>query len=157
MKIVIIRHGEAVDAAMVGGDAERYLSARGRATSRDVARALVQHGFTPTHIYTSPLVRAVQTAEVLAQVVGHEGEVVSHPSLTPDGARGHALSMLDMHGADEVIALVSHEPTVRVLAGHLVGAPFPAFRTSGAAILEGDGSGAVLVGRLDPTTLTLTR
>jgi phosphohistidine phosphatase len=149
-----MRHGQAVGPGD-GPDGHRYLTVAGREKIRAVAARLGELGHAPTHVYTSPLVRAVQTAEILVQAVGHSGPSVVHAPLVPGGTTAHALSVLDAHAGDEVVALVTHEPIVRALAGHLsgVGGAFPGFRTSGVAVLEVDPTGARLLGRLDPDAL----
>jgi len=155
MRVVLIRHGEASDPRS-SPDGSRYLTAHGRALSREVARALSRRGIAPTVIYTSPLVRAVQTAEIVAHELGHADAILVHDQLVPGAPTGPALSVLDHHEATEIVALVSHEPTLSALAGHLSGhgAMFPGFRTSGAAVIDVDEDGAgTLVGRLDPSTL----
>ncbi len=155
MRVVLVRHGEASD-PYASSDGSRHLTLRGREVTREVARQLRARGVVPTAMYTSPLVRAVQTAEILAHELGFDGAVVAHDPLVPGGVTAHAVSVLDDHGDDDVIALVTHEPTVRAIAGHLsgIGGRFPGFRTSGVALIEvSDGRGALL-GRLDPSTMS---
>lgn len=154
MRVVLMRHGEASD-PHASSDGSRHLTLRGREVTRAVAAQLRERGVIPTAMYTSPLVRAVQTAEILAHEVGFAGPVVAHDPLVPGGTTAHALSVLDAHADGDVVALVTHEPTVRALAGHLsgMGGGFPGFRTSGVAIVEvADGRGA-LVARFDPSSM----
>lgn len=156
MRVLLIRHGEASD-PHASADGSRHLTLRGRELSAEVARALSRLGVAPTHLYTSPLVRAVQTAEIVAHAVGHPGPVVTHDPLVPHGSSARALSILQRHGDADVVAFVTHEPIVRALAGHLtgMGGAFPGFRTSGAALIHIDDQGrGALLGRLDPSTLT---
>jgi phosphohistidine phosphatase len=67
VKIFLIRHGHAVDAAEQLSDGERYLTKKGRRAVREVGRALRKAGVAFEAIVTSPLVRAVQTAELIAE------------------------------------------------------------------------------------------
>lgn len=155
MRVVLIRHGEASD-PRASSDASRHLTLRGREVTAEVARALAEGGIVPTAIYTSPLVRAVQTAEILASVTGHPGPILVHDHLVPGATTARALSVLDDQPPDAVVALVSHEPTVHTLAGHLsgLGGAFPGFRTSGVAVIDLDEEGAGrLAGRFDPTSM----
>lgn len=155
-RVLLLRHGEASDPD-ASVDGSRYLTLRGREVSAQVAGALLRRGLVPTHVYTSPLVRAVQTAEVLVHVMGHAGPVVTHDPLVPHGSSARALSVLEHHGDADLVALVTHEPIVRALAGHLLGlgGGFPGFRTSGAALLEVDEHGrGELLGRLDPSRMS---
>ncbi len=155
MRVVLIRHGEASD-PHASSDGSRYLTRRGREVSASVAQGLAARGIVPTHIYTSPLVRAVQTAEILAHAIAYPGPVVVHDPLVPGSTTARALAILDPHAPEHVVALVTHEPTVRALAGHLsgLGGAFPGFRTSGAAVIDVDDGEGALVGRFDPSTMS---
>lgn len=153
MRVVLVRHGEAVDTHAVSSDAVRYLTARGRRAVRQVGAALVEHGVSLTRIYTSPLVRAVQTAEILAGAVGLEGPVEVWAPLA-GGTTAHALAALDHALEDDVVALVGHEPSIRTMAAHLTGfARFPGFRTGGACIVDWRGDAGSFQWALDPKTL----
>ena len=114
-----------------------------------MAELVAAHAMVPTHLFTSPLVRAVQTAEVVAATLGFEGVVASHPPLVPGGACVSALSVLEECTPADRVLLVSHEPTVRALASHLAGFDFPAFPTSGIAAFE-RGDTRRFLGRFDP-------
>lgn len=119
MKVLVIRHSSAVDPYAAPSDELRWLTAEGRARIRRVAGE-IRAKVAITHIYTSPLVRAVQTAEILALGIGYDDEVRVHAPLASEyGTTAQALSVLERHADDDVVALVSHAPKVRVLAGHL--------------------------------------
>lgn len=144
-----MRHGAAVDPSRAATDSQRHLTERGRAESRTAGRLMRKHGLVPTHLYTSPLVRAVQTAEVVAAALGLEGPIPAHPPLVPGGGSERAFGVLDAHVSDDRVLMVSHEPTVRALAGHLAGFDFPGFPTGGVAVFE-VGETPRFLGRIDP-------
>lgn len=144
-----MRHGEAVDAYAAASDSQRHLTSRGRTESASVAQRLLERGLVPTHVYTSPFVRAVQTAEVVAHALGLEVEVPAHAPLVPGGPSGPALAVLDAHDPDDRVLLVSHEPTVRSLAAAIGQVDLPPFATSGVAVFEVTET-TRLVGRVDP-------
>lgn len=128
-------------------DEDRVLSLRGREETRALARALLDRGLLPDRIVSSPLVRAVQTAELIAGVLSYPGVVGSEPAMTPEGDPWRAETML--REAEGLIIAVTHEPIVRVIAARLLGvATHPPFRTSGCVLI--DGGRAVL--RLDPSS-----
>ena len=159
MLVLLVRHGAAVDPYQAPVDDLRWLTAEGRARTRAVGRALaVDRGLRFTAMYTSPLVRAVQTTEILAGAQdGFTGPVTVHGALAPErGTTAQALAPLDRHGPDDVVALVGHEPKIRILAGHLAGlGSFPGFRTTQAVLVEVEDG----VGRFrwtqDPRTLAV--
>lgn len=144
-----MRHGAAVDPRQASSDATRHLTLAGREDTRRVAATLRVQGLVPTHVFSSPLVRAVQTAEVAAAALGLEGPIAAHPPLVPGGVSAHALAVLDARAEADTVLLVSHEPTVRVLSSHLAGIDFPPFPTSGVAVFERADTVRFL-GRVDP-------
>ena len=146
-----MRHGEAVD-PYAATEPHRHLTVRGRQVSHDVGLALRARGLVPTAIYSSPLVRAVQTAERVADATGFNGEILIEAHLLPHGTSALALAVLERHGGDDVVLLVSHEPIVRGLVTELSGwgAGFPSFRTSGVAVVAVQGERGVLEGCIDP-------
>ncbi len=161
MRILLVRHGPAVDPYATSFDEARWLTEAGRRRVRRVAQALAGLGLAPSAIYTSPLVRAAQTAEILAAAQpGFEGPVEVVHSLSPDrGTTAQALSPLDRAPDEALLFFVGHEPKIRVLAGHLSGiTPFPAFQAGAACLVERDRDDR---GRfewmMDPETLSLER
>ena len=79
----LVRHGAAEDRHALGDDA-RALTAEGRTELRKLARELSSE-LELTAIATSPLVRAVQTAEILAEACGVR-DIVVRGELSVDGA-----------------------------------------------------------------------
>ncbi len=134
MPVLLVRHGEAVQSH--GDDGARYLTFRGRTEARKVALALEQRGLVPTQIVSSPLVRAVQTAEIFAHALGFEGTLTTDPALVPDGEPALALKGIPISAGLTIV--VTHEPLVRHMAALLARQPsFAAFRTSGVTMFEG--------------------
>lgn len=148
MPILLVRHGEAV-AAEHGGDPPRYLTPRGRLETASVARKLREAGFVPTDIVSSPYVRAVQTAEILAHALDHAGVISTDPGLVPDA--DPSLAARGLFGRRGAVIVVCHEPIVRGLAALLAGTTsHPPFVTSGA-VWFGEGTGArPILGRYTP-------
>ncbi len=152
MKVLVIRHSLAVDPYDAPSDELRWLTDEGRRRMRAVSEELLRH-LRPTVLFTSPLTRAVQTAEIFASVAAFDGPVIVHPPLAAEyGTTAQALSVLERVGDAATVVLVSHAPKVRVLAGHLCGEPrMPSFRTAGSCLVE-DGEFRWM---LDPEPLRL--
>jgi phosphohistidine phosphatase len=110
MRIYLVRHSEAVDRVPPMPDAARYLSARGRVSFREMARRFRDAGGRPTRIFTSPLVRAVQTAEILSETLRYDGDVVVDPRLSPGFDAAKLRSVLDDCPSEREIAFIGHEP-----------------------------------------------
>ncbi len=127
MKVYLIRHAAAVAEGPGLPDSYRYLSAEGRTTCRQVGRLLREAGVQFDHVVTSPLVRAVQTGELIADAVDYLGVVESSAAFTPGAHPGIACQELLQRGRS--VALVSHAPTISQIAAALVGQPgFAPFR-----------------------------
>lgn len=137
MRVLLIRHSTAVDAYGAPTDETRWLTSEGRARMREVA-AVVAREVVPTRIFTSPLVRAVQTADLLAEGTGYSGAVEVHAPLAAEhGTTAQALAVLERAGERDVVALVTHAPKVRVLAGHLAAVDrMPSFRTGAVCAID---------------------
>jgi phosphohistidine phosphatase len=89
---------------------------------------------TPDIIVMSPLVRAVQTATILAHVVGYQGPLRSTRLLFPDGPVGAIEHLLAEHEGKSVV-LVGHQPSMGAAAAHFLGlSSFPKPVTPGTVI-----------------------
>src|SRR5256885_939672 len=116
----LVRHEEAEPGYDIP-DAWRALTGKGRARMRETGK-LVQQNANIDLIYTSPLVRAVQTAEILIDALGMEepmyarGEIANPPSLQSiiDLVNGVAANVRG-------VAIVGHEPTLSELAAEMLG------------------------------------
>lgn len=127
MKLYIMRHGPAEDDAASGRDFDRALTASGRDRVMSVARALVEGDEAPLSIVSSPLVRALQTAEIVAAVTklaDRGGLVETRREIAPGG---DAVRLVDELRAAKRrrVMLVGHEPDLSGLVFRLVGAPLP--------------------------------
>jgi phosphohistidine phosphatase len=123
VKLYIMRHGPAEDQADSGMDEDRALTASGRERVRNVAKLLVELGEEPLQIITSPLVRAVQTAEIVAVVTrlgDREGEVDVRRELSPAEGGGAALVAALASTASKRVMLVGHEPDLSELISALL-------------------------------------
>ena len=73
MKLYFLRHASASDVAP--SDAERKLTKEGEEEARIAGAALAELGVKPAHIFSSPLVRARQTAEIAARELEFSGDI----------------------------------------------------------------------------------
>lgn len=135
MRVFLIRHGDA-DADIPDGldDEARALTARARVALPAHFWGVRELMGTPDVMVMSPLVRAVQTATILAQVVGYEGPLRSTRLLFPDGPVGALEKLLGEHEG-KAVALIGHQPSMGSAAAHFLGmASFPRPVTPGTVI-----------------------
>ena len=114
MKVYVVRHAEAEERRPGRRDDERELTGEGRAEFEQVVSGLAALGVRLDKIFTSPLIRARQTAEILAR--GLPGPVPTEiEALAPGGAFEGVFKALREAGSDLAIALVGHEPSLGAL------------------------------------------
>jgi phosphohistidine phosphatase len=118
VKIYIMRHGPAEDHAATGRDYDRRLTSSGRARTELAAHELGRWD-RPKRVVSSPLVRTVQTAEVVIAALGLTSDLETREELAPGGDALRLLSELASGGAKRVI-LIGHEPDVSTLAARLL-------------------------------------
>jgi len=140
MQILLVRHGDAVEHG-ARTDGERWLTQKGRRTTRAVAAALRTDGVALQRMFTSPLVRAVQTCEIVASDHAFEGPLEVLAALVPSGDASDVVLTLDGIDDGQVVALVGHEPSMSALAAHLLGVAFPPFKKSAVCAIRRSPSG----------------
>jgi phosphohistidine phosphatase len=122
MKVLLIRHGQAVDEAPGLGDTGRWLTEKGRKITRKVGRWLGKSDKRrPAAIWTSPLVRAVQTAEIVAEATGFEGEIKACSELLPGRDPGDLIKRITDEPPEGLLCVVGHEPSLSLVASALLG------------------------------------
>jgi phosphohistidine phosphatase len=116
MQIYIIRHAHALDGE---NDAVRPLSKKGRAQIRATARFLKRSGALATgEFWHSPLVRAVDTAQLLAKGLGGRIRLKLVAGLLHDD--NPAIMAKKLNGQRRPVAVVGHEPHLSALASVLI-------------------------------------
>lgn len=157
MRLVLFRHGPAGDRdpAEWPNDALRPLTDKGRDRTRAAARGVLALERRVAAVLTSPLVRADETAQILASEASL-GEVTTIEALSPGGSWREAIAAIAGHtsesglGERDVLVVVGHEPDLGKLAGVLLfGAPrsLP-LKKAGACALSFDGPPAAGAGTL---------
>ena len=123
MRIYLVRHAvaEELGEEMRFADAQRSLTAKGRRRFRRNARAFARLGENVQLVCTSPLVRAVQTAELLAAALGHD-QVVVLDELRSDAAVEPLLRRIATFDVGS-LALVGHKRLLCDLAVTLANVP----------------------------------
>ena len=110
-----MRHAEAVDETLSLRDPYRHLTPIGRKQARALGDRLRWHDCVPTRIWSSPLVRAVQTAELLATGLACETAIEIVPDLSPDGASRDVVAAIRELSTDAAVMLVGHEPSISAI------------------------------------------
>jgi phosphohistidine phosphatase len=129
MRLFMIRHA---DAAPGDPDELRRLTPDGRAQARALGERLAADGVGADVILTSPLLRARETGEELAEALGCASEPSDAlaPGATAEGVRSAA------EGRGETVIVVGHQPDCGRIAAELGDGTEPAFPPAGIVELR---------------------
>jgi len=138
MRIYLLRHGIAEDAGPRTPDARRELTEKGRTKLAGVLRLAKRAEVQPELVLSSPLVRAVQTAEMAREILHVESPIQQTPVLVPEGSPQAVWDELrGLRNLEEVL-LAGHEPLLGELAGWLLGVPSLQVQMAKAALISID-------------------
>ena len=138
VQLYLVRHAIAAERGREWpDDSKRPLIRKGEERMRQVVRGLSELGVRVDVVLTSPFVRAVQTAELLAAGLTPRPSIVETPALTPDEAPTAVARALEPYRRSKAVALVGHEPAIGMLAAWLISAAEPiAFKKGGVCCIE---------------------
>ncbi len=121
-QLYLIRHGLAEERGDAWpDDAKRPLTDKGMSQMRKAAHGLARLGVSVDVVLSSPLVRARQTAEIVASALEPRPSLLNVDSLATDGSYPAVIADLEKHARKTRIALVGHEPALGELAARLIG------------------------------------
>jgi phosphohistidine phosphatase len=123
MEIYFLRHGIAEDHSSTGRDADRRLTDEGRQKLRKVLERAHQAGVAPSLILTSPLKRALETAEISARELGYEGKLVRTSALVPGASPQEVWEEVRLHRGESAVLLAGHEPLFSATIAYFLGSP----------------------------------
>ena len=123
MKLIVVRHAAAVERSSDISEETRFLTTEGRVFFRKTARTMLKNGVDPGLVLTSPLLRAVQTADILAETLAYSGPLVVRNELRPGFDMKSLDKLLDDYGSVDELVIVGHEPDMSVLVAFLTSRP----------------------------------
>lgn len=115
MNIYLIRHAKAEKATAVTGDFERELSKEGKASIKAAAEKWKRLIESFDHIVSSPLVRAHQTAKIIADVFEYKQDIIINKKLSSGSTIEDIIDTANSLDGEE-IAFIGHQPD---LSNHL--------------------------------------
>ena len=133
MDLYILRHGKAGQSSAGFDDTARPLTAEGKKEIRNAARFLKKKKIRFDAIATSPLLRARETAEIVAKATGAKEDPVVWDELEPGGDLDTLCYHASQYGDDAVLLLVGHEPSLSGIVSRIIGGG------SGASVALGKG------------------
>ena len=123
-ELYIMRHGIAVDRGSAGfsDDTKRPLTPEGKKKMKEIASGLLRLGFDVDWIVSSPLLRAAESAEIMAEELGPGVPKDFCDALCPGGSPEVLITFLARHANRKRVLVVGHEPDLSELAARLMGA-----------------------------------
>jgi phosphohistidine phosphatase len=149
LQLWLLRHGDAVPHGSKP-DFQRELTERGEAEARSAGAALERLGCTFAACYSSPKVRARDTARLACASLGVEVQEVD--AVAGDFDTADLQELLHAHGDEDRVLVVGHEPDFSQLVHDLTGARV-AFKKGGVAAIRMERKGAMLLLLLQPPEL----
>jgi phosphohistidine phosphatase len=147
----LLRHGEAEPHDARSSDDERELTERGREQSRLAGRALAELEIVFQYVFTSPKVRAAETARLACEALG--AAPVVHEPLREGFDGTDALQLLYAAGEDQRVLVVGHEPDLSQTIHDLTGGRVD-MKKGGLAGVRMDGPRGELISVLRPRELS---
>jgi phosphohistidine phosphatase len=143
VELILLRHGIAIDREDPDcpPEEQRHLTAEGEQRTREAARGLKALGLAPDRVLSSPLLRALQTAAIAAELLGRGARplaVEEWPELAYWVDPELTLERLGTLRAEQVL-LVGHRPHLDALLAAAIGReaePFTVLRKAGAALID---------------------
>jgi phosphohistidine phosphatase len=140
MECVLFRHGIAAERdEWEGSDADRPLTERGAKRVAQAAAGLNRLDIQPTHVLSSPFIRALETAKIARSLLRVRSAVHIVDELLPDAPPDRLLSILHDLPPESCVLCVGHEPQLGIVASVLlsgrVSTSFP-LKKAGACLIE---------------------
>ncbi len=143
MKCYLLRHGIAVDQeAWSGSDFDRPLTSDGCTRMEREAKAIDDLSLELDSIVTSPLLRAKQTAEIVAARLGLCDKLAEDQRLDDGFSLERLGAILADHPDSEAIMLVGHEPSMSATIGRAIGGASIELKKAALAGVEFTNSGS---------------
>lgn len=140
-----MRHGEAGSRNSINHDSERALTAEGRMEIEKISKSLKSLNIKIDVVATSPLKRALETAEIVAKTFKLTKKMQVWEELAPEGEVSDLFKRLSRLREDKTVIIVGHEPYLSTLIGNLI-----SNRSGTRIILKKGGTAKVLISSLVP-------
>jgi len=122
LDVFLLRHGEAGNRiSMPAKDSGRSLTQSGRKEIEDIADSIRDRlDLKFDRIASSPLARALQTAEIVAKAYKGSSKLETWDELRPEGSHPELEKRLSKLRRDGSVLLVGHEPYLSALMGEII-------------------------------------
>ncbi len=119
MDLFILRHGKAGQSSEEPDDTMRALTPAGRKEIRAISRWMKREKFRFDIVASSPLIRASETAGIVARFLDSKDRIVIWPDLAPGGDLDSVCLNAAQSGVTALL-IVGHEPEMSDLVGKII-------------------------------------
>jgi phosphohistidine phosphatase len=120
MDLFILRHGEAGRRSTLRDDSKRSLTVNGKKEIEEVSKGLNSMELELDYIFTSPLSRSKQTAEIVFKNLKCKNQIGILDELKPGGNKLELYNKLSILKQDSSVLIVGHEPYLSELIGEAI-------------------------------------
>ncbi len=137
-QLILVRHAKTEPLTDAENDFERKLKKRGHKDARLVSDYLIGKGVVPDVIVSSPAVRALQTAKIMAGAFNIPESSVKEAPFIYGGFTNEEfiIQITDMAGDAGSVMIVGHNPEIALMAVELTGENFFQFPTTATVVLN---------------------
>ncbi len=134
MEVYFLRHAHAEYSDGILPDADRQLTEKGVRHTRRMSRLLKLLEIEPDRLFSSPLIRAQQTAAIVGTALGITVE--TRHELSPGFSRAVLETLVRDFGADDSLMIVGHEPDFSRVIADLIGGGRVVMKKGGLARVD---------------------
>ncbi|HEY6394450.1 MAG TPA: phosphohistidine phosphatase SixA [Candidatus Binataceae bacterium] len=120
MILYVLRHGTAEDRSESVDDADRKLTQKGKDRIRDAAAGIRDFGLKFEVILTSPIVRAAETADIVAAAFNNNPSPQVLPALATGVPPADVVATLKPYSRNTDVMIVGHEPQLSAVVSLLL-------------------------------------
>jgi len=135
MELILVRHGQAEEGGNRLNDAQRELTKEGKRSARQSAKALERY-LPPKarlSLWSSPLIRARQTAQIIAKILDHD-DITELECIGSGDLAGLTRELIGLAKDDTCVIVVGHEPHLSTWSQQICGLSLPFGKGSAAGI-----------------------
>ena len=137
--LIIARHGKGIEPVESQHDVLRGLSSRGLKDIKTIGKELLKKNLIPGIIFSSPAIRAVETARHLASCLELPKSVVFTRDSLYGNFSNEIFSFMDSIGCnDKIVMIVGHNPSLLIMIEYLSGVILESFPTLATLVLDFD-------------------
>ncbi|MCX6152858.1 MAG: histidine phosphatase family protein [Candidatus Kapabacteria bacterium] len=137
--LILVRHGKASHSALMSEDFDRKLTDQGRHDASLMAQVVHKYNVNPDIFISSPAARALETAELFAEVFEIPPEKINQNYKIYENDPSTMMKIIEsIDNANNIAVIFGHNPTITAIAMHLIETRIEHLPTCGIAGIDFD-------------------